>query len=68
MVCVDQDSGLRSGPEPLATMATYRRREGGKITFGALMSISAGGQGGGGPFVLEAGAPLRVVREGGGRC
>ncbi|CAL99675.1 hypothetical protein A8924_0721 [Saccharopolyspora erythraea NRRL 2338] len=35
---VDQDSGRRSGPEPLRTLAGYRRAEGG-IVFGAKFAV-----------------------------
>uniref|UniRef100_A0A061S703 Molybdenum cofactor sulfurtransferase n=1 Tax=Tetraselmis sp. GSL018 TaxID=582737 RepID=A0A061S703_9CHLO len=38
MLCIDPSSGLRQGNEPLATLATYRRREG-KIVFGRLMTF-----------------------------
>ncbi len=43
MVCVDQNTGVRSQREPFATMASYRR-DNGKITFGVLMSIASSRQ------------------------
>jgi uncharacterized protein YcbX len=35
---VDQDSGLKAGPEPIRTLATYRRTTGG-VAFGAKFSV-----------------------------
>ncbi|QUG99681.1 MOSC N-terminal beta barrel domain-containing protein [Saccharopolyspora erythraea] len=35
---VDQETGLRTGPEPLRTLAEYRRTEGG-IAFGAKFAV-----------------------------
>jgi hypothetical protein len=36
---VEQRSGTKSGPEPLRTLATYRRAPGGGVTFGAKFSV-----------------------------
>jgi uncharacterized protein YcbX len=36
---VDQVSGVRSGPEPLRTLATYRRRPQGGVAFGVKLSV-----------------------------
>ncbi|WP_307829392.1 MOSC domain-containing protein [Actinomadura viridis] len=36
---VDQDTGARSGPEPLRTLAAYRRASGGGVAFGAKFSV-----------------------------
>jgi uncharacterized protein len=40
-VClVDQESGTRAGPEPIRTLAAYRRGpEGGGVTFGVKLSV-----------------------------
>ncbi|KAA0021706.1 MOSC domain-containing protein [Antrihabitans cavernicola] len=40
---VDQRTGRRSGPEPLKTLARYRRVEQGGVTFGIKLSVIAGG-------------------------
>lgn len=40
MVCTDQSSGERGGPEPLLTLAAFRRRRG-RIHFGVLLSHEA---------------------------
>ncbi|MBR8639056.1 MOSC N-terminal beta barrel domain-containing protein [Streptomyces tuirus] len=36
---VDQDSGARSGPEPLRTLAGYRRASQGGVAFGAKFAV-----------------------------
>ncbi|MFC8917655.1 MOSC domain-containing protein [Streptomyces sp. NPDC047821] len=36
---VEQESGARRGPEPLRTLATYRRAAGGGVVFGAKFSV-----------------------------
>ena len=36
---VDQETGARVGPEPLRTLAGYRRAEGGGVTFGAKFAV-----------------------------
>ena len=36
MVCTDQELGRRGGPEPLLTLAAYRRTRG-RIHFGVLL-------------------------------
>ena len=36
---VDQERGHRSGPEPLRTLATYRRAAAGGVAFGAKFSV-----------------------------
>ena len=36
MVCTDQEAGKRGGPEPLLTLAAYRRTRG-RIHFGVLL-------------------------------
>jgi uncharacterized protein len=36
---VDQGSGVRAGPEPIRTLATYRRAPGGGVAFGAKFSV-----------------------------
>ncbi|WP_030913425.1 MOSC domain-containing protein [Streptosporangium amethystogenes] len=36
---VDQDSGTRAGPEPLRTLATYRRAPEGGVAFGVKLSV-----------------------------
>jgi uncharacterized protein len=36
---VDQVSGVRAGPEPIRTLATYRRAPGGGVAFGAKFSV-----------------------------
>lgn len=39
MVCTDQEAGRRGGPEPLLTLAAYRRTRG-RIHFGVLLDHS----------------------------
>jgi uncharacterized protein len=36
---VDQDGGVKAGPEPIRTLATYRRAPGGGVAFGAKFSV-----------------------------
>ncbi|MER7551284.1 MOSC N-terminal beta barrel domain-containing protein [Streptomyces anulatus] len=36
---VDQEAGARGGPEPLRTLADYRRAAGGGVVFGAKFSV-----------------------------
>ncbi|MEO3876719.1 MOSC N-terminal beta barrel domain-containing protein [Nonomuraea sp. B12E4] len=36
---VDQDKGVKTGPEPLRTLAAYRRAPGGGVAFGAKFSV-----------------------------
>ena len=36
---VDQDSGEKAGPEPLRTLAAYRRAAAGGVAFGAKFSV-----------------------------
>jgi uncharacterized protein YcbX len=40
---VDQDSGSRAGPEPLRTLAGYRRAAQGGVAFGAKFAVLRGG-------------------------
>ena len=66
MVCTDQDVGKRGGPEPLLTLAAYRRIRG-RIHFGILLSQSpAAGPGHG--ERLQVGAPLHVDNETGAQA
>jgi uncharacterized protein YcbX len=41
---VDQESGVRAGPEPLRTLATYRRSSAGGVTFGAKFAVLSTGE------------------------
>jgi uncharacterized protein len=41
---VDQDTGVRAGPEPLRTLATYRRSAAGGVTFGAKFAVVRTGE------------------------
>ena len=43
VVTVDQQTGRKRGPEPLRTLATYRRDSGG-LAFGAKLSVLRGGK------------------------
>jgi uncharacterized protein len=36
---VDQDAGVKAGPEPIRTLAGYRRAPGGGVAFGAKFSV-----------------------------
>ncbi|WP_026122801.1 MOSC domain-containing protein [Nocardiopsis halotolerans] len=40
---VDQARGVRSGPEPLRTLADYRRADGGGVSFGAKFAVTRPG-------------------------
>ncbi|WP_150240736.1 MOSC domain-containing protein [Nocardiopsis quinghaiensis] len=40
---VDQDRGVRSGPEPLRTLAAYRRADAGGVSFGAKFAVTLPG-------------------------
>lgn len=40
---VDQKSGVRLGPEPLKTLATYRRNEKNEVRFGAYYDVTISG-------------------------
>ena len=52
---VDQDTGERVGPEPIRTLATYRREPGGGVVFGAKFSVVR-------PGPVAVGDALRVHR------
>ncbi|MEU9863577.1 MOSC N-terminal beta barrel domain-containing protein [Streptomyces sp. NPDC047971] len=39
VILVDQETGTRAGPEPLRTLATYRRASEGGIAFGAKFAV-----------------------------
>ncbi|WP_049578315.1 MOSC domain-containing protein [Streptomyces sp. SBT349] len=41
---VDQERGTRAGPEPLRTLATYRRHPDGGVTFGVKLSVVRAGK------------------------
>ncbi|MER6783416.1 MOSC domain-containing protein [Streptomyces sp. NPDC000658] len=41
---VDQRTGVRSGPEPLRTLADYRRADGGGLAFGAYFEVRRAGR------------------------
>ncbi|MEO5708354.1 MAG: MOSC domain-containing protein [Nocardioidaceae bacterium] len=41
---VDQQAGARSGPEPLRTLADYRRLDGGGVAFGIYTAVLAPGR------------------------
>ncbi|QYA94865.1 MOSC N-terminal beta barrel domain-containing protein [Streptomyces anulatus] len=41
---VDQEAGARGGPEPLRTLAGYRRAPGGGVVFGAKFSVVRAGK------------------------
>ncbi|MFJ1808835.1 MULTISPECIES: MOSC domain-containing protein [unclassified Streptomyces] len=41
---VDQHTGRRSGPEPLRTLADYRRADGGGVAFGAYFEVRRAGR------------------------
>ncbi|SHN44334.1 MOSC domain-containing protein [Cryptosporangium aurantiacum] len=43
VVTVDQDTGRKQGPEPLRTLATFRRDSGG-VAFGVKLSVLRGGK------------------------
>ncbi|WP_092787247.1 MOSC domain-containing protein [Actinokineospora terrae] len=44
VVQVDQVEGTRAGPEPLRTLAKYRRADSGGVTFGTKLSVVVGGR------------------------
>jgi uncharacterized protein YcbX len=52
---VDQDTGERVGPEPLRTLAAYRRDPAGGVTFGAKFAVTR-------PGPVAVGDELRVGR------
>jgi uncharacterized protein len=54
---VDQRTGLRAGPEPVRTLATYRREPAydNKVSFGAKAAVVREG-------TLSVGDPVRVER------
>ena len=57
VVCVDATQGKREGPEPLLTLARYRRNRG-RINFGLLMdSDSSQGMG----HLLEVGMLVQPI-------
>jgi uncharacterized protein YcbX len=51
---VDQRTGERSGPEPLRTLADYRRIDGGGVAFGIYTAVLA-------PGTLRVGDPVRLT-------
>jgi len=51
---VDQESGAKAGPEPLRTLATYRRAATGGVAFGVKFSVLR-------PGVIAVGDALTVV-------
>ncbi|SFP76644.1 hypothetical protein SAMN05421810_103348 [Amycolatopsis arida] len=51
---VDQETGTRSGPEPVRTLATYRRAPEGGVTFGAKLAVLRAGR-------IAVGDEVRVV-------
>ena len=44
VVTVDQQTGERDGPQPLETLATYRRDHDGGVVFGAKFSVVSSGE------------------------
>lgn len=56
MVCTDQEAGKRGGPEPLLTLAAYRRKRG-RIHFGVLLDHAPARAG---PEMLQVDAPVSV--------
>ncbi|WP_254897701.1 MOSC domain-containing protein [Kitasatospora sp. NA04385] len=58
VVMVDQRTGARAGPEPLRTLATYRRAAGGGVAFGAKYAVLR-------PGGLSVGDEVRVTSWGG---
>ncbi|MBQ6641524.1 MAG: MOSC N-terminal beta barrel domain-containing protein [Saccharopolyspora sp.] len=54
---VDQALGAKSGPEPLATLATYRRAACGGIAFGTKFAVTSTG-------TLAIGDPVTVAARG----
>ena len=53
---VDQSAGARSGPEPLRTLAAYRRVEGGGAAFGVYTAVVA-------PGTVRMGDPVTLPRS-----
>jgi len=41
---VDQETGAKAGPEPIRTLATYRRHPDGGVTFGMKAAVESPGQ------------------------
>ncbi|GAB2898735.1 MOSC domain-containing protein [Streptomyces mayteni] len=54
---VDQTTGDRAGPEPLRTLATYRRAAAGGVAFGAKFAVA-------GPGALAVGDRVRTTERG----
>ncbi len=51
---VDQQTGERSGPEPLRTLADYRRQDGGGVAFGIYTAVV-------GPGTVRVGDAVRLT-------
>ncbi|MFW5418179.1 MOSC N-terminal beta barrel domain-containing protein [Nocardiopsis sp. CNT-189] len=51
---VDQETGEKTGPEPLRTLAGYRRADGGGVSFGAKFSVVR-------PGALAVGDPFEAT-------
>ncbi|MFJ9555824.1 MOSC domain-containing protein [Nocardiopsis sp. NPDC101807] len=62
---VDQARGERSGPEPLRTLAGYRRADGGGVSFGSMFAVTRPGSlaVGDAVEVLEWGEPEEGLGE-----
>lgn len=41
---VDQEAGVKAGPEPIRTLSTYRRAEGGGVAFGVKFAVPRPGR------------------------
>ncbi|MFB8073105.1 MOSC domain-containing protein [Streptomyces californicus] len=54
---VDQEAGARGGPEPLRTLATYRRASSGSVVFGVKFSVTR-------PGTLSVGDEVAVAEWG----
>ncbi|MFD3909260.1 MULTISPECIES: MOSC domain-containing protein [unclassified Streptomyces] len=54
---VDQEAGARGGPEPLRTLATYRRASSGSVVFGVKFSVTR-------PGTLSVGDEVAVTEWG----
>ncbi len=54
---VDQDSGAKAGPEPLRTLAEYRRAAEGGLAFGAKFAVTGTG-------TISVGDEVRVQQWG----
>ncbi|MFD9392145.1 MOSC domain-containing protein [Streptomyces sp. NPDC060000] len=63
---VDQRTGRREGPEPLRTLADYRRADGGGVAFGAYFEVRRAGRVSVGDEVVVTAEVVRdgVVRDG----